>query len=113
MGDSESFETETLKTKPKMKDDFEIQLGRKSAIWSFSIGTFLFLAYYVSNSSFFLTIGLCYVLLAILYNAIILLIVIVSAFSKKGMFVEHVKTIGIMLLNIPVVSIYLHLMGLL
>jgi len=95
-----------------MKDDFEIQIGRKSAIWSFSIGTFLFLAYCITNSTFFLLIGLCYVLLAIIYNIIILLIVIVAAFSKREMLVEHIKTMGIMLLNIPVVFIYLHLMGL-
>ncbi|WP_343532119.1 hypothetical protein [Pedobacter sp.] len=95
-----------------MKCYTEIQIGRQSAIWSFSIGTFLFLAYCITNSSIFLVIGLCYLLLAILYNTTILLIVIVSAFSKKGMFVEHLKAIGLMLLNIPVVLIYLHLMGL-
>lgn len=95
-----------------MKDDFEIRVGRQSAIWSFSIGTFLFLAYCITNSAFFLPIGLCYVLLAIIYNIIILLIVIVAAFSKREMLVEHIETIGIMLLNIPIVFIYLHLMGL-
>lgn len=95
-----------------MKNDFEIQVGRKSAIWSFLTGTFLFLAYCITNNSIFLPIGLYYLLIAILYNMIILLIVIVAAFSKREMFIEHVKTIGIMLLNIPVVIIYLYLMGL-
>lgn len=95
-----------------MKNDFEIQIGRKSAIWSFSIGTFLFLAYCITNSPVFLPIGLYYLLIAILYNIIILLIVIIAAFSKREMFLDHLKTIGIMLLNIPIVFIYLHLMGL-
>lgn len=37
--------------------------------------------------------------------------VIMAAFSKREMLVEHIETIGIMLLNIPIVFIYLHLMA--
>jgi len=94
-----------------MKNDLEIQIGKQSAIWSFSIGTFLFLAYCITNSSIFLPIGLCYLLLAILYNIIILLIVIIAAFSKREMFIDHLKTIGLMLLNIPVAFLYLNLLS--
>lgn len=94
-----------------MKNNFEIKVGRKSAIWSFSIGTFLFLAYCITNSSFLLPIGLFYLFLAIVYNIIILLIVIVAAFLKRDMFIEHLKTIGLMLLNIPVAFLYLNLLG--
>ena len=94
-----------------MKNNFEIKVGRESAIWSFSIGTFLFLAYCITNSSIFLPIGLCFLLLAIVYNIIILLIVIIAAFSKKDMLLDHLKTIGLMLLNIPVAFLYLNLLS--
>lgn len=94
-----------------MKNDLEIQIGKQSAIWSFSVGTFLFLAYCITNSSIFLPIGLCFLLLAIVYNIIILLIVMVAAFLKRDMFLEHLKTIGLMLLNIPVAFLYLNLLG--
>lgn len=88
----------------------EIKTGKLTAIWSFGIGTFLFLAYLTTNNSIFLPLGLYYLITIIPFNLIILLLVTIAMLMKKEDKIAHIKTIGLILLNIPIAWLYFNLL---
>ncbi|MDQ8051389.1 MAG: hypothetical protein REI78_00105 [Pedobacter sp.] len=82
--------------------------GVSCAKYSFLIGSILFLAYIVSEIDFILPLGLLYVIMAAILNTIVLLVLFLSLILGKEPRLKTLLAIGLMLLNIPVVVIYLH-----
>ena|SRR5690606_2750793 len=80
-----------------------IQASNIVALMSFVIGTTLFsLFFYLSKSETLLMIGLIFVIAAILINSILLFAnLLVSAIYIENR-INHIKTCGILLLNIPI-----------
>lgn len=93
-----------------MKDITEIKIGRITAISSFALGTFLFLAYSFTKNDAFAITGFYYLLFIIPVNLLVLLALIIAALAKKDRLAEHLKTIGLMLLNIPIAWSYFNLL---
>lgn len=80
------------------------------AAGSFILGTLCLLLFKTSGDTGFIGIGYCYTLIAVLVNTVMLCIVLVNAFMHYRDYPEHLKTIIVMLLNIPVVGLYLEML---
>lgn len=90
-----------------------IKISRISTIGSFGIGSVLLLSYFVTNTTSLLFIGFYYVIFAFLLNITILLLLILSVLYCQDKYIEYLKAIGFMLVNIPVTFFYLFILGLL
>ncbi|MGV3545947.1 MAG: hypothetical protein ACO1N4_02710 [Pedobacter sp.] len=90
-----------------MKTIIEIRIGTWTAICSFVIGTLLFLTFIITNHAALAYLGFYYLLVIIPVNMLVLLIIIATAFLNKERWIEHLKTMGLMLLNIPIAWLYL------
>ena len=91
-----------------MQQSTLIQTSRWTALISFSFGTILFLTQLVfSNSVDLLVLGLFYVIIAAFINLIFVIALFVEMFLRPLMVEQLMITLGIVLLNIPVVWIYL------
>ena len=78
----------------------------KIAWISFSIGTLLFvLQVFIKGINTVTIIGYYYVGLAVIINSIILMILLSILYLKKNK-IETIKSIGIILLNIPIALLY-------
>lgn len=84
-----------------------IQIGKKASIYSAAIGTFLFLAYLLSKQDSLISIGLSYIMCALVANSLILLALIITLFTYTLHWKKTVATIICVLLNIPLSIIYL------
>jgi hypothetical protein len=94
-----------------MTSDRYIKLGRTTALVSFLTGTAILLFYFISMSTGFAFVGLFFMMLAGLVNIFILLLLLFRV-AKDTLFRKKLlATIGIMLLNVPVVILYLFLSG--
>lgn len=94
-----------------MTSDRYIKLGRTTALISFLTGTAILLFYFISLSAGFAFLGLYFMMLAGAVNIVILLLLLFKA-AKDTLFRKKLLvTIGIMLLNIPVVFLYFFLGG--
>lgn len=72
----------------------------------FIIGTLLLLLHFIFNASdFIIWLGYMYVLLAIFINSIILILLIVALIIDQQK-IETLKSIGVLLLNIPIALVY-------
>jgi hypothetical protein len=89
-----------------MKVEQYIRLGRLSALISFFLGTGIFGVYYQSGSSELFSIGLGFIALAGLGNMAILISIIFVALDDQENTRGLLITIGLMLLNIPVMLFY-------
>ncbi|SOD11652.1 hypothetical protein [Pedobacter xixiisoli] len=94
-----------------MENITEISIGKLTAIWSFALGTLLFLSYLITGASVLLPIGFYYLIFIVPVNILVLLTVILAAFIKREKPIEYVKTISFILLNIPIAFIYLRLLN--
>jgi uncharacterized membrane protein len=86
-----------------------ISTGLKSALLSFLLGTILLILLCNLHKSISLDIGFTYIIIATLVNLTILLAVIISVFANDDYQWKALLTIGIMLLNIPVLFLYLRI----
>jgi hypothetical protein len=78
----------------------------KIAILFFIIGTLLLILHFIFNTTdFILWLGYMYVQLAVFINSIILIILIVALIIDKQR-IETLKSIGVILLNIPIALVY-------
>ena len=78
----------------------------KIAVLFFIIGTLLVILHFIfGTSNFIISIGYMYVLLAVFINSIILIILIVALIIDKQK-IETLKSIGVLLLNIPIALVY-------
>jgi len=85
--------------------------GKLIAIISFGIGTFMLLIYFLTMSTEFAFFS--YYLLVILFttNFITLIILFIRLYQKKERKIGILKTIGILLLNIPIAIIYFYIVA--
>lgn len=79
------------------------------AIVSFILGTLCLLLFKTNNDYGFIAIGYFYILLATAINSIMLLTVIINSVRCPKDYQEHLKTIFLVLLNIPIVIVYLEI----
>lgn len=82
-------------------------LGRLTALFSFLIGTGLFASSFHVMDKNILAIGLYYVLFAFFINLLILFMVLLKSYMDEDNRKSLLGTAGLMLLNIPVVLLYL------
>lgn len=80
------------------------------AISSFILGTLCLLAFKASGDTGLVGIGYCYTLLAAFVNTITLFAVLVNGLINYKDYAEHLKTLFIVLMNIPVVFLYLEIL---
>ncbi|MDO5973545.1 hypothetical protein [Flavivirga jejuensis] len=82
------------------------KISCKIALISFGIGTILFVLQAINRGLNSVTIiGYYYVGLALIINSLVLLILLFTLFLKKTK-IETVKSMGILLLNIPIAFLY-------
>lgn len=95
-----------------MKNDNYITLVRMTALLSFIIGTLIFLLYKQSHNFYWVDLGMLYIAIAFIINSLILLVALIQSaiYSKEGpkLFFNTL----LLLLNIPIVFIYISLLQL-
>lgn len=96
----------------KIKDKFE-NLGLSTAVISFVVGTIMLAVYFFTMSEVVALQSYFIFLIIIIFNIIILAILIFKIVNKKSEYNKILKTIGLMLLNIPVAVLYFYIFGLL
>jgi len=96
-----------------MKNKFKYPINYVAvltAFISFVLGTFCLLLFKSSSDFGFVAIGYFYTLFAALVNSVILLLVIINTIRKFKDYSEHLKTIFVLILNIPIVCLYLEIL---
>lgn len=78
---------------------------KKIALAFFAIGTILLLSYLTLRIEGIITIGYLYVYISALINLFILAMLLLALIAKNNK-VEILKSIGILLLNIPIAYLY-------
>lgn len=78
---------------------------KKIALTFFAIGTILLLSYLIFRIEGIITIGYLYVYISALINLFILAMLLLALIAKNNK-VEILKSIGILLLNIPIAYLY-------
>lgn len=86
------------------------EIGRKVALWSFGIGTTIFLTFKLTEFYQLAFIGFAFLIVAGLLNIFILFAVISDIFVSKT-FSKNLLTMGIILLNIPIANQYMNWVG--
>jgi hypothetical protein len=89
-----------------MTTEKQIALGKKTALISFIIGTLIFGTYFFTSNSKLLFIGYGFIIVAGIFNIIILILTLTKANSDSENRKKLLKTSGLMLLNIPILLIY-------
>lgn len=86
-------------------------LGRVVFSLSFILGTSLFVLF-LNNQEFdlMIQIGLLFVISALIINSVLILAILFFAIKNHGYRKELFITAGIMLINIPIVVIYLYVL---
>ncbi len=69
---------------------------------SFSIGTVLLLIYLLFKESSLIEIGIAYLIVAVVWNCLIFILIIIAAIGQKTALKETIVTIGVLVLNIPI-----------
>ncbi|MCX2493143.1 hypothetical protein OQX63_06640 [Pedobacter sp. PF22-3] len=82
-------------------------VGKKIAYYSAIIGTLIFLTYLISNSFFLIIAGAVFTLSAAIVNIIVIALIIVELISYQNHWRRALITIISMLLNIPLVLLYI------
>lgn len=81
-------------------------ISQYSAIFSFSIGTLIFLLYLLSKDDKLIILGLYFTLFAIALNAILLTINVFCALFSTKYWKNYLINSGILLINVPIASVY-------
>ncbi|WP_445908593.1 hypothetical protein [Yeosuana sp.] len=89
-----------------MTTEKHIVLGKRTALISFIIGTAIFGIYFLTSSWQLLFVGYGFIIIAGIINIIILILTLTKANSDAKNRNKLLKISGLMLLNIPVLFIY-------
>jgi len=89
-----------------MTTEKQIALGKKTALISFIIGTLIFGIYFLTSNWQLLFVGYGFIIVAGIFNIIILILTLKKANSDSENRKKLLKTSGLMLLNIPILFIY-------
>lgn len=82
-------------------------VGKKIAYYSTIIGTLIFLTYLISNSFFLIIAGAVFTLSAAIVNITVIALIIIELISYQNHWRRALITIICMLLNIPLVLLYI------
>jgi hypothetical protein len=89
-----------------MTTEKQISLGKKTALISFIVGTIIFGLYFLTSNWQLLFVGYGFIIIAGIFNIIILILTLSKANSDSENRTKLLKTSGIIILNIPVLFIY-------
>lgn len=84
-----------------------IKTGKQTAIISFIIGTGIFGLYFLSSSDILLFLGYGFIVLAGITNFVIFILLLTRIYYDKTNKQKILSTCGLMLLNIPIMIIYI------
>ncbi len=82
------------------------KIGRIVTTTSFLIGTIFLLSYIISRDLTIAVLGFYYLIIATIINLIALIIFLILAFNNPKNKNKYLKTILVMLINIPIATIY-------
>ena len=82
------------------------KIGIQAAIISFGLGTLLLIIYAITHLIEIAIIGYYYLIVTLFINSILALVFLILAIIFKSERIKNLKTIGIMLLNIPIAFLY-------
>jgi hypothetical protein len=92
-----------------MKSGKYFSLGKRTSLLSFITGTLIFGVYFLTSNSNLLFVGYGYIVLAGIASLLLLIAILVKLNSdstnRKGL----LKTIGLMLINLPLMSLFIWL----
>jgi hypothetical protein len=86
-----------------------LKIGLTTAFVTFLIGTLILVLYFFFRNIEVLLIGATYILLAAFGNIVVVLFLVLNIKKDKALKGKLVRTLGIMLLNIPIMFLYIHL----
>ncbi|SDD53360.1 hypothetical protein SAMN04488024_106148 [Pedobacter soli] len=86
-------------------------VGKKLAYYSALIGTLIFLTYLLSKSLFLMIAGVVFILGAGIVNVLVLAVILIELICNQTHWRSTVVTIICMLLNIPLVILYLFILS--
>ncbi|PQJ15680.1 hypothetical protein [Aureicoccus marinus] len=92
-----------------MKSNPKTRFALYTALISFVLGSAIISGYYWTLDSGFVTLGLIFLFVAVLFNLLVLIRLLFLARKDDSKHPTYLKTAGIMLLNIPIVLVYLQL----
>ena len=93
--------------KNKKETEFGIiKTSRNVALISFIIGTLILATFYLTENTGFAFIGLFYLFVAVVINLIFLIGLILKLVTKETDKKKTLISIGILLMNIPIVILY-------
>lgn len=92
-----------------MKSKKYITLGKVTALISFLIGATIFVIYFLTSDSNLLFIGYGFIVLAGIVNMIILIAILAKSKSETTNRKKLFKTCGLMLINIPIMFLFIWL----
>ncbi len=82
------------------------KIGINTAKYSFIIGTLFLLTYAITKYDMIAVFGYYYLITAIFFNIAIVLYLIIKTIINKSELITNLKTIGVILLNIPIAYLY-------
>lgn len=97
-----------------MEEILELQMnyiGKRLAYYSALIGTLIFITYLISDSLFLMIAGAIFTLGAAITNLLVLAIILVELIGNPTTWRHTVATVICMLLNIPLVILYLYIIS--
>lgn len=80
--------------------------GKVTALTSFAIGTFIFIAYYFTSATECLVIGCLFIAVVAIINFVVLIAILMKLRKNRDSIKKGRITCGLMLLNIPVMLFY-------
>jgi len=86
-------------------------LGKKIAYYSALVGTLIFVTYLISNSLFLMIAGAVFTIGAAILNVFVLAIILVELIFNKSYWRNSIVTVICMLLNIPLVLLYIFILS--
>ncbi|SFA45939.1 hypothetical protein SAMN04488511_105198 [Pedobacter suwonensis] len=86
-------------------------LGKKIAYYSALVGTLIFVTYLISNSLFLMIAGAVFTIGAAISNVFVLAIILVELIFNKSYWRNSIVTVICMLLNIPLVLLYIFILS--
>ena len=84
------------------------KIGIWTAIISFVVGTILLVLYYFSDSEIVAIVSVFYIIAAGVINFVILLALLIKSRKDSENRKKYFKTAGLILINIPIVLVYLY-----
>lgn len=97
-----------------MEETIEPQMnyvGKRMAYYSALIGTLILITYLISHADFLAVVGVIYILSATVVNTLVLMVVLIELICNQSSWRSSVVTIICMLLNIPLVILYLFILS--